>query len=214
MRRSELDSDRRTAAGNTAEAQRATRSLGRPPYDVEPEPGRLASAVPALEDERVGQAGPVVADREHGAAARPVQPLPSPVTLRVLTSNELTDINDVAVAAAAATNVKLKITYVGSAAGAQTVASGKASGKYDAIWFDSNAYLALQPKASSRIANSTKIMTSPVAFGLYAEVAKKLGWDEQAPTWAQIAQAAGQKKFRYGMSNPATSNPAKRSFST
>ena len=144
----------------------------------------------------------------RSAAARPVQPLPSPVTLRVLTSNELTDINDVAVAAAAATNVKLKITYVGSAAGAQAVASGKANGKYDAIWFDSNAYLALQPKASSRIANSTKIMTSPVAFGLDAAVAKKLGWDKQAPTWAQIAQAAGEKKFRYGMSNPATSNPA------
>ena len=142
------------------------------------------------------------------AAARPVEPLPSRVTLRVLTSNELTDINDVAVAAAAATNVKLDITYVGSSAGAQTVASGKAAGKYDAVWFDSNAYLALQPKASGRIATSTKIMTSPVAFGLDAAVAKKLGWDKKAPTWAQIAEAAGQKKFRYGMSNPATSNPA------
>ena len=140
--------------------------------------------------------------------ARPVEPLPDPVTLRVLTSNELTDINDVAVAAAAATNVKLDITYVGSSAGAQTVASGKANGKYDAVWFDSNAYLALQPKASGRIATSTRIMTSPVAFGLDAAVAKKLGWDKKAPTWAQIAQAAGEKKFRYGMSNPATSNPA------
>jgi Ca-activated chloride channel family protein len=137
-----------------------------------------------------------------------VEPLPSPVTLRVLTSNELTDINEVAVAAAAATNVTLKITYIGSSGGAQTVASGKANGKYDAVWFDSNAYLALQPKASSRIATSTKIMTSPVAFGLDAEVAKKLGWDKKPPTWQQIAQAAGEKKFRYGMSNPATSNPA------
>ena len=146
--------------------------------------------------------------RARSTAARPVEPLPNPVTLRVLTSNELTDINDVAVAAAAATNVKLDITYVGSSAGAQTVASGKAKGKYDATWFDSNAYLALQPEASGRIATSTKIMTSPVAFGLDAAVAKKLGWDKKAPTWAQIAQAAGEKKFRYGMSNPATSNPA------
>jgi Ca-activated chloride channel homolog len=142
------------------------------------------------------------------ATAKPIQPLPSRTTLRVLTSNELTDINEVAVAAAAATNVKLEITYVGSSAGARTVASGKANGKYDAVWFDSNAYLALQPKAAGRIATSTRTMTSPVAFGLDAAVAKKLGWDKKAPTWAQIAKAAGEKRFRYGMSNPATSNPA------
>jgi hypothetical protein len=47
----------------------------------------------------------------RSAAARPVQPLPSPVTLRVLTSNELTDINDVAVAAAAATNKAADISH-------------------------------------------------------------------------------------------------------
>ena len=58
------------------------------------------------------------------------------------------------------------------------------------------------------MATSTKIMTSPVAFGLDPAVAKKLGWDKKAPTWSEIARAAGQKKFRYGMSNPATSNPA------
>ena len=79
------------------------------------------------------------------------------------------------------------------------------------VWFDSNAYLALERGASSRVAASTKIMTSPVAFGLPPEVARRLGWDKRPPTWAQIAQAAGEKKFRYGMSNPATSNPA---FST
>ena len=65
------------------------------------------------------------------------------------------------------------------------MASGKATGKYDAVWFDSNAYVALQPKASGRVATSTKIMTSPVAFGLEAAVAKKLGWDKKAPTWAR-----------------------------
>jgi Ca-activated chloride channel homolog len=155
-----------------------------------------------------GPSAPPSATGARGRAAPPIEPLPNPVTLRVLTSNELTDINDVAVAAAAATNVKLDITYVGSSAGAQTVASGKADGKFDAVWFDSNAYLALQPKASGRIATSTNTMSSPVAFGLDTAVAKKLGWDKRAPTWAQIAQAAGEKKFRYGMSNPATSNPA------
>ena len=51
-------------------------------------------------------------------------------------------------------------------------------------------------------------MTSPVAFGLDSQVARRLGWDRKPPTWATIARAASDKKFRYGMSNPATSNPA------
>ena len=141
-------------------------------------------------------------------AARPVQPLDSEVTLRVLGSSDLADMREVFIAARQATNVRLALTTVGAPAGAQTVASGKAKGKFDAVWFDSNAYLSLQPKASGYVATSTEIMTSPVAFGLDSAVAKKLGWDKKAPTWAQIIQAAGEKKFRYGMSNPATSNAA------
>jgi Ca-activated chloride channel family protein len=142
------------------------------------------------------------------AGAGPVKPLDTEVTLRVLGSNDLTDMQEVVAAATAATNVKLDITYVGSPAGAQTVASGKADGKYDAVWFASNAYLALEPKAAERVASSTKIMSSPVALGLEASVAKKLGWDAKPPTWSQIADAASAEEFRYGMSNPATSNAA------
>jgi Ca-activated chloride channel family protein len=47
-----------------------------------------------------------------------------------------------------------------------------------------------------------------VALGLDSRVARRLGWDRKPPTWAQIARAASDKKFRYGMSNPATSNAA------
>lgn len=149
------------------------------------------------------------ASRSGGAAASTapaVQPLETETTLRVLASNELTDMGDVVSAALAATNVKLAIKYVDTAAGAQTIASGDQ--QYDAVWFDSNAYMSLQPRASRWVATSTKIMSSPVAFGLDPAVAEELGWDKKAPTWEQIAQAAGERKFRYGMSDPATSNPA------
>jgi Ca-activated chloride channel family protein len=139
-------------------------------------------------------------------AAPTVQPMATETTLRVLASNELTDMDEVASAALAATNVKLDITYTDTAAGAKTIASGDQ--QYDAVWFDSNAYLSLQPKASRWVATSTKIMSSPVALGLDAAVAQELGWDKKAPTWEAIARAAGQRKFRYGMSDPATSNPA------
>jgi Ca-activated chloride channel homolog len=130
------------------------------------------------------------------SAASPVEPLEQKVTLRVLGSSDLADMKEVVAAAAEATNVTLKITYVGSPVGAQAVASGKADGKYDALWFDSNAYLSLQPKATGRVATSTKTMTSPVALGLDSQVARRLGWDRKPPSWAQIARAASDKKFR------------------
>ena len=145
------------------------------------------------------------------AAPTTVPPLDSPVTLRVLGSSDLSNMADVLDAAAKATNVKLDITYVGSPAGAEMVAKGKAAGKYDVVWFASNAYLALERGAIDRVAASTKIMTSPVAFGLPPEVARRLGWDKRPPTWAQITAAAGTNKLNYAMSNPATSDPG---FST
>jgi Ca-activated chloride channel homolog len=145
------------------------------------------------------------------AAPTAVPPLDSPVTLRVLGSSDLQNMAGVLAAAAQATNVKLDITYVASTAGAKMVAGGKAAGKYDVVWFASNAYLALEPRAIERVTASTKIMTSPVAFGLEPGVARRLGWDKRPPTWAQIAAAASARKFSYAMSNPATSDAA---FST
>jgi Ca-activated chloride channel family protein len=142
------------------------------------------------------------------SSATPAPRLEQKVTLRVLGSTDLKDMKEVVGAAAEATNVALDIAYVGSPVGAQTVASGKADGKYDVLWFDSNAYLSLQPKAAGRVATSTKTMTSPVAFGLDSQIARRLGWDRKPPTWAAIARAASAGKFSYGMSNPATSNAA------
>jgi Ca-activated chloride channel family protein len=142
------------------------------------------------------------------AAPTTVRPLDSPVTLRVLGSTDLKNMAGVLSAAANATNVRLDITYVGSPVGAEMVAKGKTAGKYDAVWFASNAYLALERGATERVSASTKIMTSPVAFGLEPGVARRLGWDKRAPTWAQIAAAASAKKFNYAMSNPATSEAA------
>jgi Ca-activated chloride channel homolog len=164
-----------------------------------PSPGGTAPSQPT--------AGATSSD-PSASSASPVEPLPEKVTLRVLGSTDLKDMKEVVDAAAKATNVALQITYVGSPVGAQTVASGKADGKYDVLWFDSNAYLSLQPKAAGRVATSTTTMTSPVALGLDSAVARRLGWDRRPPTWAQIAQAASARKFSYGMSNPATSNAA------
>lgn len=142
------------------------------------------------------------------AAAAPVQPLDKTITLRILGSTDLKDMEEVMAEASRATNVKVEISYVGSPVGAQMVAAGQTDGKFDALWFASNAYLPLQPGAIDKVATSTKIMTSPVSFGLDTDVAKRLGWDRKSPTWAEIARAASAKKFTFGMSDPSVSNAA------
>jgi Ca-activated chloride channel family protein len=117
-------------------------------------------------------------------------------------------------AATEATNVKLELTLTTSREGAAEVASGRADGKYEAYWFASNAYLALKPEAAGRIATSTKIMTSPVAFGLNDDVARRLGWDKTAPTWADLVKAAAEKEFSFGMADPANANSAFTALAT
>ena len=165
-----------------------------------------AGSAPPTTDQG-GSAGPA-------SSASPVRRLDQPVTLRVLASNELQDMDKVLAAATEATNVKLELTLTTSREGAAEVASGKADGKYEAYWFASNAYLALKPEAEGRIATSTKIMTSPVAFGLNDDVARRLGWDKTAPTWPDLVKAAAEKKFTFGMADPANANSAFTALAT
>lgn len=49
-------------------------------------------------------------------------------------------------------------------------------------------------------------MLSPVLLGLKASKAHALGWDTAEPTWKEIADAARDGKFTFGMTNPTSSN--------
>ncbi|MEO5535917.1 MAG: VWA domain-containing protein [Pseudolysinimonas sp.] len=129
-----------------------------------------------------------------------------PNTLRVLAGSEVKDMVPILQDAAAATGVNVLFTYTGTLAGTELVASGGAEGTYDATWFPNNRYLALLPGADKQIKTATKIMTSPVVFGLRSSIAHQLGWDTVSPTWGEIAQAAAAGKFSYGMTNPSASN--------
>jgi Ca-activated chloride channel family protein len=134
-------------------------------------------------------------------------PAPDPATtLHVLAGSEVKDMIPILDSAASAIGVHVVMDYAGTLAGTEEVASGDAAGKYDATWFPNNRYLSLLPGATSKISESVKIMTSPVVLGLKQSVAAKLGWDTTAPTWADIAKAAGAGEFTYGMTNPAASN--------
>ncbi|GAA1022445.1 MULTISPECIES: substrate-binding domain-containing protein [Amycolatopsis] len=141
------------------------------------------------------------------SSAEPADPSqPAAGTLRVFAGSELADLQPVLDEAAKATGVQVKFTFTGTLEGAEALAKGSVDGKYDAVWFSSNRYPAGIPDANKRLGNQAKIMRSPVVLGLSAPVAQRLGWDKKAPTWGDIAAAAGRKEFSYGMTDPSASN--------
>ncbi|MFE1960016.1 extracellular solute-binding protein [Streptomyces sp. NPDC059479] len=145
-----------------------------------------------------------------GGAAKNPDPGPDttyrPGTLRVLASSELADMQGVLDQAEQKTGVKVKATWTGTLDAADLIASGKADGKYDAVWLSSNDYLRLDPGVSQRITNETPIMSSPVALGVRTETVQRLGWQPDEVTWSQVHQAVVAGKLTYGMTDPVRSN--------
>ncbi|GII58837.1 VWA domain-containing protein [Planotetraspora thailandica] len=133
-------------------------------------------------------------------------PQDGPDVLRVLAGSEVKDLEPLLKEAADAVGVRVSLTYAGTLDGAEQVASGGADGRYDATWFSSNRYLSLIDGAPAKLSTQTKIMISPVVLGLKRSKAHELGWDTKQVSWADIATAAGQKRFTFGMTNPASSN--------
>ncbi|WP_045702082.1 extracellular solute-binding protein [Streptomyces rubellomurinus] len=143
----------------------------------------------------------------------PSPPLPpTPTTagagaLRVLAGSELQDVQPVLEEAAKATGVSVEFTWTGSLDGADTVSSGRADGRFDAVWFPSNQYLRLDPTGRTKVLSQTPVMVSPVAVGVRSSVLGGLGWgDGSKVTWAQIGDAAAAGKLAYGMADPTRSN--------
>ncbi|MFC4068220.1 substrate-binding domain-containing protein [Actinoplanes subglobosus] len=129
-----------------------------------------------------------------------------PVTLRVLAGSELADMQPVLDEAAKATGVSVTMDLIGSLEGAETVATGRADGRYDALWFSSNRYLETLPEAKQRLGNAARIMGSPVVLGVRPATAQRLGWTGGAVTWTDIAAVAGRGELTFAMTDPAASN--------
>jgi Ca-activated chloride channel family protein len=122
-------------------------------------------------------------------------------SFKVLASSELKDIEPTLIKAAEQAGVELKLTYAGTL---DIVERANAGEPFDAILPASGAYpaLALTTKPIAR----EKLFYSRVALGVKEAKLRALGWDAFAPTWADIAKAAGDGKLRYAMTNPTSSN--------
>lgn len=127
--------------------------------------------------------------------------------LRILAGSELSDLQPILEEAKEKTGVAVHFEFVGTLDGVQRVLDGQTKDRFDAVWFPSNRYLSLHPEAAGKTKTETKIMTSPVVLGLASSKASSLGWGPGSKvTWSDIAKAAGEQKFTYGMTNPAASN--------
>jgi Ca-activated chloride channel family protein len=126
----------------------------------------------------------------------------SPLT--ILAGSELKDVekglkDDIR----SATGLDLQFSYSGTLDAIDRLANGE---KFDALWVSHGKYLAMNDAMKGRILEQEKTMLSPVILGLKASKAHALGWDTQDPTWKDIADAAKEGKFTFGMTNPASSN--------
>jgi len=125
-------------------------------------------------------------------------------TLTVLAGSELKDITPLLPALTQATGITLQMQYVGTLEAVEKLQAGEA---VDAAWLASNRYAMLVPAAKARILASERTMLTPVVLGLKDSKATELGWkDNPNITWKDIAQAATQGKFTFGMTSPVSSN--------
>ncbi|MER7697602.1 MULTISPECIES: substrate-binding domain-containing protein [unclassified Streptomyces] len=127
-------------------------------------------------------------------------------TLRVLASSELSDMKPLLEKARAATGITVRPTWAGTLDAVERLASGKADGEFDAVWLSSNDYLRLDPAAAREIASETPLMASPVALGVRPAAVRRLGWDPEAVSWAQVHRAVAAGDLTYGMTDPSRSN--------
>ncbi|MFF4904578.1 substrate-binding domain-containing protein [Streptomyces sp. NPDC001260] len=131
---------------------------------------------------------------------------PEPGTLRVLASSELADMAPVLEQVRKDTGLRVRPTYMGTLDAVNLLASGRADGRYDAVWLSSDDYLRLRPEAAKKIVSETPVMSSPVAVGVRTATVRALGWTPENVTWSQVEKAVRDGRLTYGMTDPARSN--------
>jgi len=124
-----------------------------------------------------------------------------PAVFSVLAGSELKELEPALVAAAEHAGVRLRVSYAGTLEAVDRINAGES---FDALLPPNGAYpmLSLKQRPLAR----EKLFYARVALGVKQSKVASLGWDKHEPTWAEIAHAAKKGEFRYGMTNPTSSN--------
>jgi Ca-activated chloride channel family protein len=127
----------------------------------------------------------------------------------ILAGSELKDIEPLLPALEQATGLRVVFKYAGTLEAVERLQGGES---FDAAWLASNRYALLTPGVKEKVLASERTMLTPVVLGLKQSKAKSLGWLDAggqarpALTWKDIAQAAEQGRFSFGMTSPSASN--------
>ncbi|WP_329619999.1 VWA domain-containing protein [Streptomyces sp. NBC_01255] len=134
---------------------------------------------------------------------------PEPVTLKVLASSELSDMEPLLGDLRRDTGITLEMEYQGTVEAAAGLAAGRY--RHDLAWLSSSRPFQLLLKKHGRQSESplsTSTMRSPVVVGMKPEVAQRLR--RTAPdgqlSWADLADAAAAGTLRYAMADPRSAN--------
>jgi len=143
---------------------------------------------------------------EGGGGSSGGQRTGSQDALTIVAATELMDLEPVVQRASDDLGFDIELQFpAGTLENSENLKLGNFDSTVDATWFATNRYVNLIG-ASDKLADETKIATSPVAFGVWDEAAKRLGWDTDQPTWTDFVKAAQAGDFTFGMTNPAASN--------
>lgn len=127
-------------------------------------------------------------------------------TLRIAAATELEDLAPAMERASEDLGFDIEMEFPGGTLeNSERLAAGEFDGRYDGTWFATNRYVELIG-ASGKLSGADKIASSPVALGVRAGKARDLGWTDEAPTWSDIAEAAGDGDLTIAMTDPGTSN--------
>ena len=135
--------------------------------------------------------------------------MPVANSFTILAGSELKDIEPLLPALEKATGLHIILKYAGTLEAVERIQAGET---FDAAWLASNRYALLTPGVKEKVLASERTMITPVVLGLKQSRAKSLGWLDASGkakpdiTWKDIAQAAEQGKFSFGMTSPSASN--------
>ncbi|MET9442836.1 VWA domain-containing protein [Streptomyces sp. NPDC006610] len=146
-----------------------------------------------------------------GAALTSCTDDPDHVTLRVLASPELADLQPLLDDLEDDTGVELHLDYAANADLDGQYPAPPGTQPYDLAWLASDRSFLLRVQDSGgRLTRpeSTAIMRSPVVVGLRPALARTLRADAPGGriSWADVADAAAEGAVRFGMADPRTSD--------
>ena len=124
-------------------------------------------------------------------------------TLRIISSSENEDLEDIIQNYAKSKGYKVNIDYAGTLDIMQKLNSGE---KYDAVWISNSIWLYMIDSNKVKVSESKYTSINPVIFAITKSKAEELGFVGKDIYTKDIVNAIATGKLKFSMSNPTSTN--------